>query len=61
MIIGGLTSERTVEEQRKVPLLGDLPGLGLLFRSTLRRRQQSQVLFFLRPRLLEGADLAREL
>ncbi len=61
VIIGGLTAERTVEEQRKVPLLGDLPGLGLLFRSTLRRRQQSQVLFFLRPRLLEGADLAREL
>lgn len=61
VIIGGLTAERTVEQQRKVPLLGDLPGLGLLFRSTLRRGEQSQVLFFLRPRLLEGADLAREL
>ncbi len=60
VILGGLISERTVEDQKKVPLLGDIPLLGYLFRSTLKRKEQTNVLFFLRPRILQGTDLNRE-
>ncbi len=60
VILGGLISERTVDDQQKVPLLGDIPLLGYLFRSTLKRKEQTNVLFFLRPRILQGTDLNRE-
>jgi type II secretory pathway component GspD/PulD (secretin) len=60
VILGGLISERTVDEEHKVPLLGDIPLLGYLFKSTLKRKEQTNVLFFLRPRILQGTDLNRE-
>jgi type II secretory pathway component GspD/PulD (secretin) len=60
VILGGLISERTVDEEQKVPLLGDIPLLGHLFKSTLKRKEQTNVLFFLRPRILQGTDLNRE-
>jgi len=60
VILGGLISERAVDEERKVPLLGDVPLLGYLFKSTLKRKEQTNVLFFLRPRILQGTDLNRE-
>jgi type II secretory pathway component GspD/PulD (secretin) len=60
VILGGLISERTVDEVHKVPLLGDIPLLGYLFKSTLKRKEQTNVLFFLRPRILQGTDLNRE-
>lgn len=60
VIIGGLISERTVEQQTKIPVLGDIPLLGALFRSTSKRNEQSNVLFFIRPRILQGSDLHRD-
>ena len=57
VILGGLISERTVERETKVPLLGDIPILGALFRSKLTSKEQTNVLFFIRPRILEGSDL----
>lgn len=60
VILGGLISERNVEVENKVPLLGDVPLLGWIFRSTLKRKEQTNVLFFIRPRILQGTDLNRE-
>jgi type II secretory pathway component GspD/PulD (secretin) len=60
VILGGLISERKVEQENKVPFLGDIPLLGYLFRSKLQRKEQSNVLFFIRPRILQGSDLHRE-
>jgi len=60
VILGGLINERNVERERKVPLLGDIPLLGALFRSKLTLKEESNVLFFIRPRILQGADLSRE-
>jgi type II secretory pathway component GspD/PulD (secretin) len=59
VILGGLISERTVEREKKVPLLGDIPLLGILFRSTYKRTEKTNVLFFIRPRILRGTDLNR--
>ncbi|MBK7641643.1 MAG: hypothetical protein IPJ19_01115 [Planctomycetes bacterium] len=61
VILGGLIAERTVEDISKVPLLGDIPLLGpLLFRSTYKRKELTNVLFFIRPRILQGSDLHTE-
>jgi type II secretory pathway component GspD/PulD (secretin) len=61
VILGGLIAERTVEDIQKVPLLGDIPLLGpLLFRSTFKKKELTNVLFFIRPRILQGSDLHTE-
>lgn len=60
VIIGGLITERTVERVRKVPLLGDVPLLRHLFRSKFDSTEQSNVLFFIRPRILQGSDFSRD-
>lgn len=60
VILGGLITERSVERVRKVPILGDIPILNLLFRSKFTATEQTNVLFFIRPRILQGADLNRE-
>lgn len=57
VILGGLISERTVDRETKVPLVGDIPILGQLFKSTVKSKEQANVLFFIRPRILEGSDL----
>ena len=60
VILGGLISERTVERTRKTPILGDIPILGYLFKSKFTAKEQTNVLFFIRPRILQGTDLNRE-
>jgi type II secretory pathway component GspD/PulD (secretin) len=60
VILGGLITERNVDTVRKVPLLGDIPVVKYLFRSTFSRKEQTNVLFFIRPRILQGIDLNRE-
>jgi general secretion pathway protein D len=60
VILGGLITERTVDNERKVPFLGDIPLLGLLFKAKFTRKEQTNVLFFIRPRILQGNDLNRE-
>jgi len=39
-----------------VPLLGDLPGVGGLFRSTTREKRRSNLMVFLRPVVMRDAD-----
>jgi type II secretory pathway component GspD/PulD (secretin) len=60
VILGGLITERTVDDEKGIPILKDLPILGTLFRSSFNSIEQAQVLFFIRPRVLEGVDLNRE-
>jgi type II secretory pathway component GspD/PulD (secretin) len=60
VILGGLTSERTVDNETMVPILGRIPILGFFFRSSLKSTERSSVLFFLRPRVLSGIDMQRE-
>lgn len=60
VVLGGLISERTVERIRKTPLLGDIPLVKYLFSSKSSVKEQTNVLFFIRPRILRGAELNRE-
>jgi type II secretory pathway component GspD/PulD (secretin) len=60
VILGGLITEQTVDTATKVPILGDIPLLGYIFRSTFKQKQQTNVLFFIHPRILQGSDMNRE-
>jgi general secretion pathway protein D len=55
-VIGGLLSDderRTIE---KIPLLGDLPGIGALFRSKAKERNKTNLMVFIRPTILRSAE-----
>lgn len=60
VILGGLITERNVEDEKKIPFLGDIPLLGYLFKSRFTSTEKAQVLFFIRPRVLGGSDLNRD-
>ncbi|MEO0652025.1 MAG: hypothetical protein AAFZ65_15235 [Planctomycetota bacterium] len=59
--IGGLASEREEEAEAKVPILGDIPLIGWLFKSVRKRRERTIVMFLITPRILEGIDYNQEL
>jgi type II secretory pathway component GspD/PulD (secretin) len=56
VILGGLISERTASRETRIPVLADVPLLGYLFRNEFRVKEQTNVLFFIRPRILQGID-----
>jgi len=60
VILGGLITERITEKRRGIPVLMDIPVLGYLFRSTLDETEKTTLLFFIRPRILEGTDLTQD-
>jgi general secretion pathway protein D len=50
--MGGLMRDKEEETERKIPLLGDIPVLGWLFKSTSTSKLKSNVIFFLTPRII---------
>ncbi|MEV3830019.1 GspD family T2SS secretin variant ExeD [Aeromonas allosaccharophila] len=57
VVLGGLMDEQTKEEISKVPLLGDIPVLGYLFRSTANTTAKRNLMVFIRPTILRDADV----
>jgi len=53
VVLGGIYETERRETIRKVPWLGDIPGLGVLFRSTSISHRKSELLIFVTPRILE--------
>ena len=49
IVLGGLIEDRFIENKSKVPLLGDIPYLGALFRSESREKRRTNLMVFLRP------------
>ena len=50
--MGGLMRDRDLVQENKVPLLGDIPVLGWLFKNRQRTTEKVNLLFFLTPRIL---------
>lgn len=61
VVLGGLIDERVERSSTKIPLLGDLPLLGALFRSTKTSREKSNLLIVLTPHLIDDSLEGREL
>jgi len=52
LIIGGLLDQRIVKDLNKFPVLGDIPILGALFRSTKFNNKESELIFVITPRIV---------
>ena len=61
VVIGGLIENSTARSENKVPLLGDLPLLGWLFKYQTQSHQKTNLLVFLTPRVLKNAADASSL
>ncbi|MCC7541372.1 MAG: type II secretion system secretin GspD [Deltaproteobacteria bacterium] len=60
VVIGGLVRDVLINSEDRVPVLGDLPLLGVLFRRTTRQMQKRNLLLFLTPYIIRDAsDLRR--
>ena len=61
LVLGGLIEDRFVTNKSKVPLLGDIPFLGALFRSESRERKRTNLMVFLRPIVMRDAESSNRL
>jgi type IV pilus assembly protein PilQ len=58
VVLGGIMETEKRDSVNKVPFLGDVPGLGVLFRSKSRTDNKAELLIFVTPKILrEGADI----
>lgn len=57
LVLGGLFQMQTVDNVEKVPLLGDVPYLGRLFRHDIEDIQKREILIFITPKILNEALL----
>jgi general secretion pathway protein D len=53
VVLGGLTQEKETAKTDKVPLLGDIPLLGYLFKTTTRTKHKTNLLILLTPYLIK--------
>lgn len=61
IVLGGLLQDDEQINVEKVPVLGDLPAIGALFRSRGRERTKTNLMVFIRPTIIRNADDARPL
>ena len=52
IVLGGVFRESELEQETKVPLLGDIPVLGRLFKRTIVGNEKNELLIFITPRIL---------
>jgi type IV pilus assembly protein PilQ len=58
VVLGGILETERRDTVNKVPFLGDVPGLGVLFRSKGRTDNKDELLIFVTPKILrEGAEI----
>jgi type IV pilus assembly protein PilQ len=53
IVLGGIYEQITRDEVDKVPLLGDIPFLGYLFKHTLESDEKAELLIFVTPKILK--------
>ena len=56
VVIGGLMRDTINTQETKVPILGDIPLLGMLFRRTQHDTQKTNLLLFLTPYIIRGPE-----
>jgi len=61
VVIGGLMKTNTVNQTSKVPLLGDIPGLGHLFRNTSKVTEKTELVILLKPTVIGVNSWQKEL
>jgi type IV pilus assembly protein PilQ len=58
VVLGGILETERREQEKKVPYLGDIPGLGFFFRTTGKTNNKDELLIFVTPKILrEGVNV----
>ncbi len=58
--LAGLLSEKVTEDIAKFPLLGDIPILGVLFRSSAFKKNETELVVIVTPHLVKPLDMSRQ-
>ena len=53
VVVGGVYEQNDTTSISKVPLLGDVPVLGVLFKKTVRQDDKSELLIFITPKIMK--------
>ncbi len=61
IVLGGLIDDQVQESVQKVPLLGDIPGLGWLFRNKTTTKIKQNLMVFLHPTIIRDASMSSRL
>ena len=61
IILGGIIRSTVSASTNKVPILGDIPILGNLFKSTSKNKNKTELMILLRPRVVKDEDEARKM
>ena len=56
LVMGGLVQDNPTASYSKVPVLGDIPGLGWAFRSESKATTKDNLIIFLTPTIIQGSD-----
>lgn len=56
LVMGGLIDDRTTKLYSKVPLLGDIPLLGFMFRHSDKSREKKNMIVFVTPTIVQDTD-----
>ena len=59
VVIGGIFTQQNLEEINKVPLLGDIPYMGWLFKNRLLTTKKTELLVFITPKIVTDRSAAR--
>ncbi len=54
LVLGGIFQQTITRNTQKIPLLGDIPVVGWLFKSVNNKNQKREVLIFITPHIVEG-------
>ena len=58
LVLGGLIEDTKTVSQTKIPILGDIPLLGALFRGTLETISKQNLMVFIKPTIIDDLDVA---
>ncbi|MGB1158557.1 MAG: type II secretion system secretin GspD [Porticoccaceae bacterium] len=61
LVLGGLIKDTIIDSDTKVPLLGDIPLLGRLFKSSSKSKDQQVLMMFIRPTIIRSPEDAKKL
>lgn len=56
LVIGGMIKEEETKAVQKIPFLGDLPGVGMFFRSTTNKKTKEEMVIMITPKIIVDSD-----
>ena len=58
LVIGGLIKDKMIDERKKLPILGDIPILSLLFSKKVKTIEKRELIIFITPRIIRDVTYA---